>query len=137
MTYTNWIAQHYPTAMSAARQCEQATLNIIRDFPELTRVRGLASVKEPYGLPPTKTPHWWCVDKEGKIIDPTAHQYPTEILKYEPVNKMLGEPTGRCMNCGEITYNHKNFCREFCEQNYIHDLRKEVNRHSGGSNDSL
>ena len=117
--YDLWIKSNYPDKKTAHRQCAEATKKMVEDFPELKRVRGLASVKEPYGLPPTRTPHWWCVDRDNNIIDPTAHQYPTYIIKYEEADESQGPPTGKCPNCGGLCYNARYTCSDKCEKEYI------------------
>lgn len=117
--YQEWISINFPTPQSARKMCSEATEKMIDEFPELVRVRGLAHVKEPYGLPPTRTPHWWCKDKHGNIIDPTSHQYPTSILKYEPVDNSKGEPSGKCPNCGNLCYEGSYICSDACEKEYI------------------
>ena len=122
--YNQWISRHYSTSLSARTKCEEATEQMVNDFPELTRVRGEIEVEEPYNLPPTKTFHWWCVTGENIIVDPTGHQYPTKILKYIPVDLDKGTPTGKCMHCGSITYNHKYVCCKNCEE----ELRKMLVR---------
>lgn len=120
--YAKWIQENYPTPESARLQCEEATKKMAETFPELKRVRGLAHVLEPYGLPPTKTPHWWCVNVYGYEVDPTGHQYPTCILKREPVDESKGEPTGKCIECGDLAYNGSNFCCKEHEQSFIKSL---------------
>lgn len=44
--------------------------------------------------------HWWLVDPENHIIDPTASQFPA-LVSYHAWNS--GDPvrTGRCMECGK------------------------------------
>ena len=118
-TYKNWIDNHYPTKQSAYRACEEATINMSLSFPELKRVCGLASVEELYGDPPTKTPHWWLKDKNGNIVDPTGHQYPTRILKYEEASEDCGPPTGRCPNCGDLCYEGHYLCSDKCSKEYM------------------
>lgn len=118
----NWIVQNYPTAQCAYLKCEEATLKMVEEFPELKRVRGLASVFEPYDLPPTKTPHWWCEAEDGTVVDPTAHQYPTYIIEYHPADESQGEPTGKCPNCGDLCYEGKYLCSDDCEKSYLNYL---------------
>ena len=118
--YNKWIVENYPTPESARLQCEEATKRMVEAFPnDLQRVRGLACVEEPYGLPPTKTPHWWCVNVYGIVIDPTAHQYPTRILEYHVADESRGGPTGKCPNCGELCYEGRYLCSEKCDKEYM------------------
>lgn len=124
--YRNWIEDNYPTSDSAKRKCAEATQLMVEMFPELIRVRGLVHVEEPFDLPPTKTTHWWCVDPEGFIVDPTAHQYPTWISKYDPVDEDKGEPTGKCPNCGDLCYDHAYLCSDSCEKQYMAYLNRSI-----------
>lgn len=117
--YLDWISDNFPTPESAHCKCREATEEMVEVFPELVRVRGFAVVWEPYGLPPTKAPHWWCETVEGVVVDPTGHQYPTEILHYEPLDESKGEPTGKCPNCGELCYQGRYTCSEKCEEEFI------------------
>ena len=126
--YENWITINYPTKCSAYLQCEQATKKMTIEFPELKRVRGLISVEELYGFPPTKTPHWWCKTDSGNIVDPTSHQYPTRIIDYQEVNENEGSPTGKCLDCGDLCYRGKNFCCNGCERAFVKDLNKGRNK---------
>lgn len=124
--YSAWINKHYPTPESARLACKEATLEMAYKFPELKRVRGLASVEEPFGLNPTRTPHWWLTDLTGTIIDPTAHQYPTKILSYEEADESLGPPTGRCPNCGGLCYGGRYLCSDKCDHDYMAYLNKSI-----------
>ena len=117
--YSSWIKDMYPTKKSAFRKCDEATKKIVKEFPELKRVRGTIKVLELGGYSPTETTHYWCVTKEGKIIDPTGHQYPTEILEYKEYDESLGEPSGICPNCGELRYSDSHFCSEKCSREYL------------------
>jgi len=119
LKYVLWVEMNYPSSQSAYLQCAEATERMVEEFPELKRVRGLASVKEPYDLPPTKTPHWWCVTPDGTIIDPTAHQYPTEIESYEEADESKGPPTGKCPNCGSLCYEGNYLCSDKCNDEYM------------------
>lgn len=117
--HQNWIDQHYPRSKDAKGQCKAACCDMCMEFPELKVVRGQIQVEEPCDLPPTKTSHWWCVTPDDKVVDPTRHQYPTSILSYEPLDESKGEPTGKCMNCGNICYNESYFCSKKCESEFM------------------
>jgi len=45
-----------------------------------------------------KEQHWWCVDDQGNIHDPTKEQFPSKGIKefYEEFNGFV-----ECKNCGE------------------------------------
>jgi len=117
--YGLWVKSNYPTPESARLQCAEATEKMVSDFPELKRVRGLADVKEPHDLPPTRTPHWWCVTSDGNVVDPTAHQYPTHIIKYSEADEDKGPPTGKCPNCGDLSYGGEYLCSDKCNTEYM------------------
>ncbi len=119
LAYNLWIEDNYPNGETAYLKCAEATKKMIEVFPELKRVRGLASVREPHDMPPTRTPHWWCVDPQGNIVDPTAHQYPTEIISYEEADETKGPPTGKCPNCGGLCYNGDYLCSDKCSKEYL------------------
>jgi len=125
--YTKWIQKNYSTALLAKTQCSEATVKMSKEFSELKRVRGQILVEEPYGLPATRTTHWWLETPENKIIDPTGHQYPTRIIKYIPVDESKGEPSGKCPNCGDLCYNGEYFCSKICNKAYLEYLNKPSN----------
>lgn len=69
--------------------CEQA----VSEDPSLTIVRGH------YFCPlwNTDEPHWWCVQKDGTIYDPTRLQFPSAGKGiYTSFNGML-----ECAECGK------------------------------------
>lgn len=127
MTYEEWIEQYKETrslkvlndggCRSLRGLCAGATEQMVAAFPELRRVRG--HVGHTAGR--AYEPHWWCVDPNGNIVDPTREQFfePrvgwTEI-HYEEFDESLAHmlPTGKCMNCGGHLYYHARFCNETC-----------------------
>lgn len=114
--YAIWISEHYPTSESAILQCEEATKRMAEEFSELKRVRGQLNVIEPYGLLPTKSPHWWLITIDNEIVYPVVHQFPLGIEKYIQWDEKLGEPTGRCINCGDLCRKGSIICSEECEK---------------------
>jgi len=52
-------------------KCKEMCEALVEDNPKLRMVRGH------YFCPVwnTKEPHWWCVDEDGDIVDPTARQF--------------------------------------------------------------
>lgn len=58
-------------------KCKEMCEELVKADPSLTLVRG--HYYEP--LWSREDPHWWCVDREGNIIDPTAKQFPTPNIK--------------------------------------------------------
>jgi hypothetical protein len=55
-------------------KCKEMCEALIQENPELSMVRGW------YYEPEwdRKEPHWWCVDAEGNIHDPSVKQYPSQ-----------------------------------------------------------
>ena len=104
-----WIAERYPTPQSAKLQCAEATLAMVQAFPLLSRVRGHAMVGIQF------RPHWWCVTPGGDIIDPTAHQWPTPPVLYDPIDDDAEEPHGKCIYCGDLLYRSRGAESRLCE----------------------
>lgn len=120
--YKNWIKNYVAKHNGNVKnRCWSATKEMAETFPELKCERGWAHIKclkpfDKYGIYTDQ--HWWCVDPDGNIIDPTASQYESEIVKYEAYDEEIHGPlpTGKCMNCGSFVYDNKNFCDEICEK---------------------
>lgn len=118
--YEKWINAFQKENPKTRGLCTTATLSMVKKFPELTRVRG--HVEDALCLKPIE--HWWCVDSEDNIIDPTATQF-SVILSYTKRNENLREPTGKCPNCGNYCYNNHFCCCNKCEREYASYLSKE------------
>ena len=75
-------------------KCKEFCQDLINKNPELKLVRGY--YYEPFWN--RKEPHWWCVDTEGNIIDPTSKQFPSGGIDsfYEEFNGMV-----ECSECGK------------------------------------
>lgn len=116
--YKKWIEENYPNKDKAHRNCYNATLRMHGVFPELTRVRGHV-IELIVGA--HMHPHWWLVDSEGNIIDPTASQF-IGPLEYFPWDENQPEPTGKCPNCGEYCYDNSFCCSEECSDEYVRYL---------------
>lgn len=54
-------------------KCREMSEALAKENPNFRLVRGL--YYEP--LWNREEPHWWCVDEEGQIHDPTRKQYPS------------------------------------------------------------
>jgi len=117
--YKEWIYSNYPTPQSVRVKCVEVVKEMVEVFPELKRVRGQVAVEEPLGLLPTNTPHCWCEDPNGTIVDPTSHQFPLRVLDYFPVDESQGNPTGKCPNCGHLCYKGDYLCTEKCTEDYM------------------
>lgn len=105
--YHKWISKNVQEAYG---KCAEVTLEMERVFPELLRVRGhyycpLWGDRE----------HWWLVDFEGNVVDPTASQFPSRGFGvYTPWEEDSPEPTGKCYNCGDYCYEGELTCSERC-----------------------
>ena len=113
--YWAWIAVHVGTKPEDGYgRCGWATLAMLIAFPELTRVRG-HYIDAIWG----ERDHWWLVDPDGEIVDPTAAQFPTRGTgEYVPWHEGDEEPTGMCPNCGDNCYNGHTCCSESCNAAY-------------------
>ena len=96
MTYEEWIAPYAANKERLMGACKWVCELMMKKFPELKIVPGHVQVPEPWG----KRGHFWLVDPEGNIVDPTAAQFPG-ILSYEPWTDDEKIRVGKCMNCGD------------------------------------
>lgn len=113
--YTAWIESY--TAAQPERyvrgKCREATVAMIETYPELRQAAGFVYCT--WG----REEHFWCMTADGEVIDPTKSQY-HHVFRYEEIDLSDPEqvkkiPTGRCMDCGDDTYEDKTFCDERCE----------------------
>jgi hypothetical protein len=73
-------------------KCKEMCDALVEKDPTLKLVRG--HYYEP--LWGTAEQHWWCIDKDGKIIDPTVEQFPSRGMgTYEPFDGWVN-----CATCG-------------------------------------
>jgi len=119
-TYAAWIRAYVLSEGGFLRgKCGFAARRMVKCFPELRVAAGFVT----WAIPsrPIRDQHWWCVTKDGTIVDPTAQQFEGSIvpLVYEELD--LNDPatrervpTGRCMNCARDCYNDKKFCSDQC-----------------------
>ena len=112
-TYEDWTAENW--GGNEYGHCEDATAEMVRAFPTLRRVAGF------YHCPAWgRRQHWWCVDPDGKIVDPTAAQFPSlgggryEELDLTSAADLARIPTGKCMDCGDPVYGGSEFCSLTC-----------------------
>lgn len=114
LQYQIWIDENYPDHQSAYGKCNEATIQMQHIFPELKRIRG-----HYYCAIWGERQHWWLIDSEDQIIDPTARQFPTLGRGvYQEFDERQPEPTGICPNCGEYCYNSQTCCSDKCFDEY-------------------
>jgi hypothetical protein len=114
MTYTEWIEEYVARHENrfVRGKCKAATMEMVKVFPELRIVAGFAHAG--WG----RDQHWWCIDLNDTIVDPTAEQFYGEV-QYEAVdltdpNDVARIPTGICMGCGDDVYGGNLFCNDVC-----------------------
>ncbi len=101
-----WIREHVVTD-GCHGTCRETVADMASVFPELKPVCG-------YYCDPVegKRPHWWLVDVDGNIVDPTRHQFLSDgLFAYEALRR---EPTGKCAGCGCFVYTGQSFCGPAC-----------------------
>jgi hypothetical protein len=99
--------------MYKAGHCIEATDQMVKEFPELKKVRGMISAHSK----DKKRQHWWCIDPNENIIDPTNYQF-SHIgtdFSYFPVDESKN-PTWICCNCGDVAYNYNSTCGDKCSK---------------------
>ena len=91
-------------------RCAEITATMAAERPDLRRVRGIY-VCPIWG----RREHWWLVDAENSIVDPTASQFPSGGLgEYEEHIEGTPEPSGLCLDCRSYVYGGRTFCCEAC-----------------------
>lgn len=97
--YEEWIKAYVARVKSQLLgRCAEAVQEMAAAFPALRVAKGHVDVPG-WG----RRGHWWLVDKDGQIVDPTAGQFPA-IFGYEEYQDGQEIRVGTCMNCGEGTY---------------------------------
>ncbi len=116
--YAQWIAENRPA--DPWGQCEALTRLMATAFPELRRVRGH------YVCPVQgRLPHWWMATSDGQVVDPTQDQFASQGSgTYEAYEGP--EPTGTCLNCGELVFGEQRFCNADCANETIAYLENSV-----------
>lgn len=107
-------------------QCDTFTQKFVDRFPHLRRQSGFVG----------STEHWWCIDEDDSIVDPTAEQFRTyPILTYEEFDPLKHEVyLGKCPNCGDSRYGlvgQENQFRGFCDDECHEDYAKYCDRERG------
>lgn len=99
-------------------KCKELSEALIKEDPTLRLVRGY------YHCPVWgKQAHWWCCDQNGKILDPSVKQFPTQgaIATYEEYDGNI-----ECEYCNKVVpeeeaywVEHHAYCSGEC---YMHDV---------------
>jgi len=117
--YSNWVSENVTEQYG---KCAEVTEKMQKSFPELERVRG-----HYYCYVWGERQHWWLVDRDNNIIDPTMEQFPSKGRgRYEPWNEGAPEPTGKCPNCGELIYSGDFVCGDICGREYVSFCSKGI-----------
>lgn len=121
--YAAWIAENVDKAYGKCREWSHA---MVAFYPELRLARGWYDDPE-WGA----RQHWWCVTADGRIVDPTAAQFPSRGVfgEYREIHDDSEVPTGICMNCGEPVWEGANACSDRCA--------REIAREYGSSTDAV
>ena len=111
-TYQAWIRANVDHSYG---QCVEVTRRMKESCPELERIRG-----HYYCTAWGEREHWWLIDSDGNVVDPTAEQFPSNGRGvYIPWNEGTPEPTGMCPNCGEHCFDGDYFCSDKCGKEYV------------------
>jgi hypothetical protein len=107
-----WLRKNDPYG-----KCHEASIEMQEQFPHLRLVRG-----HYHDVMWGEREHWWLVDDDENIVDPTATQFPSKGSgHYYELPDDAKEPLGKCMNCGEYCYENRNFCSDGCERACLRD----------------
>ena len=113
--YSNYLSVHQPYDMSGWGECKERCEAMLEVFPELQMVRGHVLFR---GRPTKPEPHWWLVDCEGNVLDPTIN-FDLHLTEYQPHDESGPEPTGECPNCSGYCYNDGVCCSDSCHNAYV------------------
>ena len=117
MKYQRYLNNLDMTYEKAYGKCKDVSEEMLKHFPELRLARGHYYCHK-WG----ERMHHWLVTPEGKIIDPTKIQFPSNGFGvYEEWDETQQEPTGMCPNCGEYIYDGRHVHEE-CEGAFIASL---------------
>ena len=108
--YKDWIAKNILD--TADGLCLEWAGLMAQKFPELTLVEGAVHF---HGY--DSEGHFWCVDADGEIIDPTVGQFGDIPIQYEFIRHPA--QTGDCIICDAPTYLDNKCCSVPCySKNY-------------------
>jgi hypothetical protein len=118
--YMDWVKENVPE--NPYGECAEITEKMSQAFPELRRVRG-----HYYCTTWGERAHWWLIDEDMQVVDPTASQFPSKGTGvYVAWTEGTKEPTGLCPNCGEHCYDGDQVCSESCHNAYVSYLMGAV-----------
>jgi hypothetical protein len=105
-------------------RCKEVSMKMQELIPSLHLVCGFFKGTE----------HWWLVDPEGNIVDPTVRQFacwpdvsPADYRVFNPETDHIY--IGKCPNCGRENYGlqseaPKYLCSTECEEDYAAYLKR-------------
>ena len=120
--YEDWIRENTLGLVSILGKCAELSHAMKKTFPELRLTNGEIKIL----ADKNKRLHWWLVDKDGAIVDPTSDQFNGGIEEYfeaTPESDCRNYTRARCPNCGDAFYitpdqKHSPLCSEKCETEY-------------------
>ena len=115
-----------PDSIMVRGRCQSFVKEFIARFPELTAVPGHCGTEGWWNE------HWWCVDRDGNVVDPTNDQFGSN-LEYEPLSTgRIPYKIGRCMQCGvDIMSDDTPESAGCCSASCAARLEKECGREVG------
>lgn len=138
--YQAWIDAYVTDHPHLRGSCASAANAMILSFTELRRACGWVVEKRHVHLYENEpgdfsTGHWWCVDPDGAIVDPTSLQFDnlTNCVYVEYNERKHGPmPVGKCPNCGWLIYPKDNAggVHKECEAEFRAYLDRSVARMS-------
>ncbi|QIG77689.1 hypothetical protein EVB64_102 [Rhizobium phage RHph_TM61] len=137
--YLGYDEKGPPDSAVLRAKCMEYTKKFIEKFPHLKRVSGFIANKDFIFNPEEDvspgTEHWWCVDVDGMIVDPTRGQFTRNVeLKYIEFDEKIHQiQIGKCPNCGMEIYGlvsdagkHGGLCSEKCFDDYSEYMNGEM-----------
>lgn len=114
--YNDWIKENVD--QDCLGKCKEMAEIMLETFLELRMVRGH------YYCPIWgERGHWWLIDENDDIVDPTRSQFPSKGLGlYVEWDESEEEPTGKCPNCGGYCYDGRDCCSDNCYTEFVASL---------------
>lgn len=128
LKYIDWISVN---VVNSYGTCKKYCAKMKKEFPELQIKKGFYIEPNWGGRTSLKgiKEHFWLVDINNKIVDPTKAQYPSNGYgEYIELTNLKIKPTGKCLYCGDYTFNHDTFCCTKCAKLCGYDkIIKKIN----------